>query len=648
MDLTNTTEGALEKSTASLSAKDVILLAVWLGVPTGLVEGGLLLILQKLRWLPWSMQEWSVSLEIVWISSVFDLLLFVVVGLMLVGLGRILPRLVSLRGCLFFFVWLTCFDWLAISGRIHSYAALILAAGLASGAMRWFSLHEAYAMRFARRNLLWVFAATLLALVGIQGGLRLKERVATALLPAISPSSPNILVIVVDTLRADHISTYGYARATSPNLDRIAEQGVLFENAFASSSWSLPSHASLLTGRFQYEHKDSREFYDGRFPNIAQALSSHGYRTGAFSANTLYICHAFGFDLGFLHFEDYFSSWADMGARTLFGRKFVYYFLYRLGYKDIPGRKRAEEVNREFFRWVDDGSGKPFFAFLNYLDVHDPYLPPEPYRSRFADLKAPGGGLINQFVLPSQSLHDLTPQQLQGEIDAYDGGVAYVDSEMAQLFGRLKTRGLSENTLVVITSDHGEELGDHGLLGHGRSLYRQELLVPLIFWWPGHIPAAVRLGMPVTNVALPATIMDLLRLGEQNQFPGPSLSKLWETPAQPPDWPDPLAELGKMPYTPDRKLPIDYGGMKSLITFQWQYIKNDNFGEELYDWKDDPQELHDQVDTSKGQTLGRDFLAHLRKLLGYSFGKEDVAGQAPTGEPHVAGPSPPPASRRLH
>jgi arylsulfatase A-like enzyme len=634
MGLTNSTEGAMGKPTTTLRAKEVVVLALCFGVATGLVEGGLLLTLQHFRWLAWSVQEWSVSSDIVWISSALDVLLFLAVAFLGLVLGRWLPHFDLLRWSVFLFVWIACFDWLALSGRIRAYGALVLAAGLASVAMRWFSLHEASAMRFARRSLPWVLAAAVLALVGIHGGFCLTERIATARLPAIPSVSPNILVIVVDTLRADHLSAYGYARATSPNFDRIAKQGVLFENAYAASSWTLPSHASLLTGRHLYEHADSREYYDGRFPNIAEALRSDGYRTGAFSANTFFFCRGFGFGRGFLHFEDYFSSLADTVMRTFYGRKFVTSVLFPLGYNDIPGRKRAQEVNREFFRWVDRAPGKPFFAFLNYYDVHDPYRPPQPYRSRFASLNNPGG-LINQMA---SHLPNLTPEQLQGERDAYDGAIAYADLEIGKLFSDLQARGLSRNTLVVITSDHGEEFHDHdGLLFHGRSLFREEIHVPLIFWWPGRIPTGVRLETPVSNAFLPATIMDLLAQPQETMFPGPSLAQLWKNSATVSELPDPIAELARMIYDPENKLPIGNDGMKSLITSRWQYIMNDRLGEELYDWKEDPQELHNLAATPDGQRIDRELLARLRARVGESFGKHEVSEQFQAEEPDRTG-----------
>jgi arylsulfatase A-like enzyme len=617
MGLTNTTAEAIGKPTTMPRAKDIIVFALWLGAATGLVEGGLFPVLLELSWRSWTMQQWSVFSKIVWISTALNVLLFLAVGLFVLLLRCWLPRLGLLRWSVFLFVWLACFDWLAISHRIHPFSAFVLAAGLASVAMRWFSRHEPSVVRFANRTLPWVLATALCAFTVIEGGFRLKERIATAHLPVPSSGSPNVLVIVIDTLRSDHMSAYGYARATSPNLDRIAREGVLFEKAFAASSWTLPSHASLLTGRYLHEHGAGLNYYNGRDPNIAQALLAEGYRTGAFSANTYFFCRTVGFGAGFLHFEDYFGSWADMASHTFYGHEFFRFVSGPLGYQESIGRKQAQAVNREFFRWVDRTPGKPFFAFLNYFDVHDPYQPPQPYRNRFTSLKNPGR-FINEFV--TDSVPHLTPEQWQGEKDAYDGAIAYVDEQIGELFSDLKARGLAENTLVVITSDHGEEFGDHGLILHGMSLYRQEIQVPLIFWWPGKLPAGVRLGTPVTNVAVPATIMDLVARGKPSAFPGPSLVQLWKTQAIGSDWPEPLVELAQRPYPLFKKYSIYYGGMKSLIIGHWQYIDQDKSGEELYDWEKDPEELHNLAATPEGQRINREFRRRLGRLVGDAVG----------------------------
>jgi arylsulfatase A-like enzyme len=582
----------------------ILLLAAWFGLVTGLVEGTGLLLFQRYGLL--------VSVEIIWVAAIFDLLLFGAVGLAITLFRQFLPGLPPVRLSLFLFAFLAFFDWLALSGRIRDLGMFPLAAGLAVAFTRWFRKHEATALQFWHRTLPWVAALAVLALVGIQGGGWLRERTAIAKLRTAPAGSPNILVIVVDTLRADHLSTHGYRRPTSPNLERIAQQGVLFENAFATSSWTLPSHVSLLTGRYPHEHGGETGRYEGRYPIIAEVLRNRGYRTGAFSANMFFFCRPMGFGPGFIHFEDFFHSVADMVARTLYGRKFNQVVLQPLGFEDIPARKLAVDVNRALLRWIDRDAGKPFFAFLNYFDTHDPYLPPQPYRSRFSRLRNPGG-ILNSFVLRDNP--HMTPEQLQGEIDAYDGAIAYTDYQIGQLMEELGKRGLDGNTLVVITSDHGESLGEHGLFLHRNALYQELIRVPLIFWWPGRVPAGVRVEQPVTNAALPATLTELLGMAEQGTFPGPALAQLWRTPATRSDWPYPLAELAQWPFELAKQNPSYYGWMKSLVSSQWQYVVHEKFGEELYDLAKDPGELNNLARTPEGHAINQDFAIRLRKQL---------------------------------
>jgi arylsulfatase A-like enzyme len=461
-------------------------------------------------------------------------------------------------------------------------------------------------------------AAWILVFAGIQGGRWLHERNAVAHLPAVSAGTPNVLVMVVDTLRADHVSSYGYARPTTPNFDRLAQQGVRFENAISPCSWSLPSHVSLLTGRYQFEHGVGSVQPEpwlgwgdnglGGLPTLGEALEQRGYRTGAFSANRTYFSRDLGFGRGFLHFEDYFQSPSDAFVRTLYGREFARIYLKRsehslvkrilrrFGFtslldQDAEGsgsyggafgvRKRADIVNQEVLDWIDRDRQRPFFAFLNYFDVHDPYGGPRAY--------------------PKPSW----PQQ--SDVDAYDDGTKYVDDFIGRLMEELGRRGLAQNTLVIITSDHGEALGQHHLRTHGKALYWEQIHVPLAIWYPGHVPAGVTVKQPVTNASIPPTVMDLLGDGARSAFPPSSLSALWQTGGVP-HWPDPLSELARNAISDKEDqaartlVPTaSTGAMKSLVTSQWQLITHETLGDQLYDWVLDPAESNDVVHAPDGQ-----------------------------------------------
>lgn len=594
----------------TFQSAEVLVVAVWFGLVTGLVEGAGLLLLQELGWRTRNPSVPPVSLEIIWIAPVFDFLLFGALGLAVIAVGRFFSRIPVMRSSVFLFAFMAFFDWIALSGRIRHRGMLVLAVGLAVVFTRWFGRNQARTLHFWRRTLPWVAAVAVLAVIGIPGGVWLQEWRAVARLPQAPKDSPNILVIVVDTLRADHLSAYGYTRPTSPNLERLAQQGVLFENAFSTSPWTLPSHASLLTGQYPYERgARDRKALNSRFLTIAEVLRARGYRTAAFSANLFWFTRQQGFGRGFIRFEDYFHSKLDMAWRTLYGGKLNSFVLRRLGFEDVPGRRRASDINSSVQRWIDRDRDKPFFVFLNYFDVHSPYLPLQPYRSRFSKQKNPGG-ILNNFV--GRLRPRMTPTERQGEIDAYDGAISYVDHQIGDLLAQLRRRGLAKKTLVVITSDHGELFGEHDLFLHGNALYRDLIHVPLLFWWPGHVPARLRVAQPVTNAALPATVMELVGMGEQAPFPGPSLTQLWQDPDAYPDWPHPLAEHTRDPMVGQN---LGDGSMKSLVSPQWHYILTGNVDEELYDWVRDPGELNNLALTPAGRSVARDFTAYLQRLL---------------------------------
>lgn len=611
------------------NATSFLLVALGSGIGAGLIEGAGLLIFQRINWARWGPMM-HVSPEIIWISPIVDAILFLTLALICYIAARVSPRLPAMRALIFLLTFLIVYDWLTLTSRLYHRACLLLALGVAVAFTRWCGKKENSLLQFWRKATLWIVAAWVIVFVGIQGGSWLRERSAVAKLPAATVHAPNVLVIVVDTLRADHVSSYGYSRPTTPNLDHLAQQGVSFENAISACSWSLPSHVSLLTGRYQFEHGvgavqpepwlgwGSRGL--GGFPTLGEALEQRGYRTGAFSANRTYFSRDLGFGRGFVHFEDYFHSPSDAFVRTLYGREFARIYLKRsehslvkrmlrkLGLtslldQDAEGsgsyggafgvRKRADVINQEVMAWVDRDRRQPFFAFLNYFDVHDPYGAPQNY-SR-----------------PSW------PRQT--DIDAYDDGVKYVDDYIGRLMEELGRRGLTNNMLVVITSDHGESLGQHHLRTHGKALYRELIHVPLVIWYPGHAPAGLRVPRPVTNAAIPATIMDLIGAGP---FPASStLSALWQT-GRVPDWPDPLSELAhnaisdKEDQVAKSLIPTaSTGAMKSLVTPQWQFINHETMGDQLYDWALDPTESNNLASTQQGAASVSDLKSRIAEVM---------------------------------
>ena len=208
----------------------------------------------------------------------------------------------------------------------------------------------------------------------------------------------------------------------------------------------------------------------------------------------------------------------------------------------------------------------------------------------------------------------LTPEQLQSEIDAYDGSVSYVDDQIKNLFGELEQRGLLKNAVVIITSDHGESLGEHGLLQHSASLYLQEIHVPLIVWRLGMVPQNKQIDTPISTTALPSTILSLIG-AQDDPFPGPSLSQLIFSDAAPADWPDPISELAQASGAAEQN-PSTYGEMKSVVGADMQYIVHEKFGEELYNWRADSEETDNLVGYPSATTVLDALKSYLRALIG--------------------------------
>ena len=590
----------------------LIALWLWFAIVTGLVEAAGLELFQKINWANWA-HTTHVSPKIFWVAPLWDIILFAPLTLLLIVVGRLMRNPLVIRVSVFLFALLMFYDWLALPERLVHRSAFILAAGLATVTFRTFTKHESLLLRFVNRTLPFLVAAVLVLGAGIEVSAWMLEKSALSKLPRASAGATNVVVIVVDTLRADHLTAYGYEKPTSPNIAEIAKEGVLFENAISTSSWTLPSHASLLSGRYSYEHgatdvKPGGVALDNRYPSLSEAFAQHGYRTGAFSGNYLYFSSNLGFGRGFIHFEDYFHSAFDGFTRTLYGRELARLFfnrekirtlLIRLGIPSIDElqpsgpsswmfRERAAEVNHEALNWIDRDS-RPFFVFMNYFDVHRPYTTPPGYPRKFARLSTHG--------LYLQEFNSATPES---RLVAYDECIGYADDQIKAFLDELKRRGLDKRTLLVITSDHGDMMGEHGLYAHRNALYRQLIHVPLIFWQPERIPIGVRIKTPASIASIASTVGDMLGFGEKEEFPSPSLIPLW-TAKQPIDsWPHPLSEIAHLPHE-SRNSPSRYGAMTSLVTPQYHYIFHEKFGAELFDWIRDPDEKTSLLKTREGQ-----------------------------------------------
>ncbi|HEX2253057.1 MAG TPA: sulfatase [Thermoanaerobaculia bacterium] len=306
------------------------------------------------------------------------------------------------------------------------------------------------------------------------------------------------ILVSIDTLRADHLGAYGYGRDTSPFLDRLAARGVLFENAVVPLPGTLPSHMSMFTGLYPPEHGvyPPDKVLSAEIETLPEAFRRHGFRTAGFTEGG-YMSGHYGFARGFERFSDEFE--------------------------DSP-----RDVERTLARGLDFlaglGADEPFFLFVHTYAVHDPYDPPEPFRSRYwprpppANTFRPTGANLVAVNLGKASV---TAEQVAYFEALYDGGIRYLDGVLEQWFGQLDDLGLLADTTIVITSDHGEEFLEHGKLVH-EQIYHENLHVPLIVLHPA-LPAGRRVQRLVRTLDLAPTLHELAGLDASHAFSGEPL-----------------------------------------------------------------------------------------------------------------------------
>jgi arylsulfatase A-like enzyme len=354
----------------------------------------------------------------------------------------------------------------------------------------------------------------------------------------------NVLLLVVDALRFDHLSMNGYERETSPAIDALARSGIAFENAGAQSSWTKPSTATILTGRYPAVHhmNTMASGVPESIELLPEMLHRAGYRTALITANN-FVTPVFGFGRGV---DEFYASnpprffqlmlghvlsrlreWSRLaagvtGALQSVERAFV-------GGGTPAGGLRAEGLTRALLDWLDrDPAGtpsgtQPFFAYMHFMDAHAPYSPPAPYDTRFmtpaiAALPPVTDHPTYTGFLPFETGRAVSADSLSSMVALYDGGIRYLDDQLARLFDELKQRGLYDNTLIILTADHGEEFHERGGWGHGHSLFEELVHVPLVMSCPaGVVPlgdyAGRRYAQPVRHVDLVPTILELCGLG---------------------------------------------------------------------------------------------------------------------------------------
>jgi arylsulfatase A-like enzyme len=387
---------------------------------------------------------------------------------------------------------------------------------------------------------------------------------------------PDIVLVSLDSTRLDHLGCYGYERPTTPHLDAVAAESVVYTRARSTSSWTLPAHASLFTGQYPASH-GARYDRDGPLilsqgvettaanrelleeirarglpageRTLAAVLAEAGYDTAGVVAGP-WLKRVFGLDRGFAHYDDE-------------------------GIEAIGGRP-ADAVTDAALRWLRESRREPFFLFVHYFDPHSPYVPPPALAARFgADRAAPGR---------------------ERAIALYDGEIAFADLGLARLIETLREEGLDEDTLVVVTGDHGEGLLDHGYMFHGVHIYEEAVHVPLVFRWPGTIPAGRTIAEPVELVHVAPSVLDLLGLEEEARaLPGrsfaPALRGEDALDAQAPVY------LQRRHFRPTVLGDPDDGGLRvrgekfGVRIGEWKYIVGpEEKSEELFQLGDDPGE----------------------------------------------------------
>ena len=398
-----------------------------------------------------------------------------------------------------------------------------------------------------------------------------------------APSRPNVLMISIDTLRADHLGSYGYERDTSPRIDRLAREGALFETVVSSTSWTLPAHASMLTGLPDEVHRcdrDSAVLAPERY-TLAEALRDRGYRTAGFWSGP-YLHPHYGLDQGFEHYQSCagFEVYKDKDLEEIGPTGWVRRRAFKLSHSDISSQRLLAEVGN----WLGEHGDEPFFVFVHMWDVHYDYIPPPPYDRMFID---PGyAGPMDGTDLSNLSrLKGLTPGDVRRIVDLYDGEIAWTDHHVGGMLDVLDELGLAEDTVVVVTSDHGEEFFEHDRFGHNKTLFEESVRVPLIIRYPRSVPAGRRVSALARMVDIAPTVMDLAGLDPLPNVLGRSLVPHLN------GGPPPEAEPALMELVEGRKRPPQF----ALRTQDWKWIvrRDDGGPVGLYDLRADPDERRD-------------------------------------------------------
>jgi len=362
----------------------------------------------------------------------------------------------------------------------------------------------------------------------------------------------NLIYILVDSLRSDHLRCYGYNRTISPNIDKLAEDGILFKNSLSQSCWTKPSFSSILTANHPTSVGITGE-NDAIIDNITtvtELLKKAGFYTVAFISNP-YLGKEHGFAQGF---DEY---------HTIFPKNLSEYKI------------NADELNREVFKWLEKNKNKKFFLMIFYLEPHTPYAPPEPYDRLFSPVSRVSENLWKEKIAnPSEDY-------LKALVDLYDGEIRFLDHELGRLFEKMKKLEIWDNSLIAFNADHGEEFYDHFWWQHNHTLYEELIRVPLIIKGPG-LPHGIKIETPVQHIEIFPTLFDLLGLKQSPTFTGQPVTDLIR---------DPETIVNKLTYH-ETYLP----GKSFIATrgIKWKLIYNlEKKTYQFFDLSKDPHEKND-------------------------------------------------------
>jgi len=376
----------------------------------------------------------------------------------------------------------------------------------------------------------------------------------------------NVILISIDTLRADHLGSYGYGSDTSPNIDRFAEENIIFRNSYSASAWTFPSHMAMFTAR--YPTKNSEVIYpkikefDRSYRTIAQSLQDAGYETAAFTGGG-FVAKSLGFGRGFGVYESY-------------GRNF-------------------EDNEKHVFDWITQHDpDQKFFLFIHGFDTHRPYDPPEYLKHRFMKEFPPEcEGVTFKNIEPQKFKCIRAEGGIEYMKSQYDAEIFFADSIIGEIFAKLKEHHLYDDSIIIITSDHGDELWDHGRGDHINTLYQELIHVPLIMKVPGLVHQEI--SVPVSNIQLHPTILNLLGIKDQNDFQATSLVPLFLAPQSEQSI---YAVTGRSDrHTKKKGDFFVLGVISNHYKYIERHVKNRGFQQELYNLLEDPHEKKNLADS---------------------------------------------------